>query len=294
MPRTDTAIHISKIMKVASIGLGLIGGSFALALQEHISDVQLFGIDQNHAHIEAALARKIIHHKGAIQHLAEYDIIVLSIPVDAAAELLPQILNEVHPEALVVDMGSTKSDICKSVEHHPKRNQFLALHPIAGTEFSGPKAAFSSLFNNAMMIVCEAEKTDEKLKIKAYEILQKLHMQLHFMSPQEHDKHLAYVSHLSHISSFMLGKTVLDLEKNEREIFNLAGSGFASTVRLAKSNPKTWAAIFKQNKQEVLTSLKEYQQNLNEFQQLLQANQFEELEKLLDSTSRIKEILSKK
>jgi prephenate dehydrogenase len=145
-----------------------------------------------------------------------------------------------------------------------------------------------------MMIVCEAEKTKEELKKKAYNILQEMKMKLHFMSPEEHDKHLAYVSHLSHISSFMLGKTVLDLEKNEREIFNLAGSGFASTVRLAKSNPKTWTAIFKQNKTEVLTSLKEYQQNLKEFERLLEANKFSELEDLLDSTSRIKEILAKK
>lgn len=281
-------------MKVASIGLGLIGGSFALALQEEFPAMQIFGIDQNEAHVEAALARKIIHHKGSMAHLANYDLIILSIPVDAAAGLLPSILDQINPEALVMDMGSTKNDICRAVANHDKRAQFLALHPIAGTEFSGPKAAFSTLFANAMMIVCEAEKTEENLKKKAYDIVQELNMQLHFMSPQEHDKHLAYVSHLSHVSSFMLGKTVLDLEKNEREIFNLAGSGFASTVRLAKSNPRTWTAIFKQNKTEVLTSLKEFQQNLNEFQQLLESNQFVELEALLDSTSRIKEILAKK
>ena len=281
-------------MKVASIGLGLIGGSFALALQEHVLEVEIWGIDHNQAHIEAALARKIIHHKGSIDDLKNFDLIVLSIPVDAASALLPEILHQAEKECLVIDMGSTKNDVCEAVKNHVKRNQFLALHPIAGTEFSGPKAAFASLFNNAMMIVCEAEKTDENLKKKAYQILQKLKMQLHFMSPKEHDKHLAYVSHLSHVSSFMLGKTVLDLEKNEGEIFNLAGSGFESTVRLAKSNSKTWTAIFKQNKAEVLTSLKEYQQNLKEFEKLLETNQFSELESLLNSTSRIKEILAKK
>lgn len=281
-------------MKVASIGLGLIGGSFALAIQEYFPDAAIWGIDQNQAHVEAALARKIIHHKGNINQLQDFDVVVLSIPVDAASELLPRILNQVQKHTLVMDMGSTKNDICTAVANHPKRNQFLALHPIAGTEFSGPKAAFPNLFTKAMMIVCEAEKTAENLKKKAYHILQKMQMQLHFMSPQEHDKHLAYVSHLSHVSSFMLGKTVLDLEKNEREIFNLAGSGFASTVRLAKSNPKTWTAIFKQNKTEVLTSLKEYQQHLKEFEKLLEANKFSELEQLLDSTSRIKEILAKK
>lgn len=281
-------------MKVASIGLGLIGGSFALALQDRFPKAEIWGIDQKESHVEAALARKIIHHKGDANQLQNYDVIVLSIPVDAASDMLPKILNQVKKHTLVLDMGSTKNDICFAVANHPNRNQFLALHPIAGTEFSGPKAAFSDLFTNAMMIVCEAEKTDETLKKKAYHILQEMQMQLHFMSPQEHDKHLAYVSHLSHVSSFMLGKTVLDSEKNEREIFNLAGSGFASTVRLAKSNPKTWAAIFKQNKTEVLTSLKEYQQNLKEFEKLLEANKFTELEHLLDSTSRIKEILAKK
>lgn len=281
-------------MKVASIGLGLIGGSFALALQEQTQNVEIWGIDQKEAHIEVALAKKIIHHKGNEKNISQFDLIVLSIPVDAASRLLPSILDKIEKHTLVVDMGSTKKDICKAVEMHPKRNQFLAMHPIAGTEFSGPQAAFANLFTNAMMIVCEAEKTKEELKKKAYNILQEMKMKLHFMSPEEHDKHLAYVSHLSHISSFMLGKTVLDLEKNEREIFNLAGSGFASTVRLAKSNPKTWTAIFKQNKTEVLTSLKEYQQNLKEFERLLEANKFSELEDLLDSTSRIKEILAKK
>lgn len=281
-------------MKVANIGLGLIGGSFALALQKHFPDVEIWGIDQNPAHIEAALARNIIHHKGEIDQLQDFDLIVVSIPVDAASNLITSLLDQIQENSLIIDMGSTKKDICKAANLHLKRNQFLALHPIAGTEFSGPNAAFASLFEDATMIVCEADKTDEKLKKKAYAILQKMKMQLHFMSPEEHDKHLAYVSHLSHVSSFMLGKTVLDLEKNEREIFNLAGSGFASTVRLAKSNPKTWASIFKQNKKEVLTSLKEYQQNLKEFEKLLEADKFSELELLLDSTSRIKEILAKK
>ena len=281
-------------MKVANIGLGLIGGSFALALQKHFPDVEIWGIDQNPAHIEAALARNIIHHKGEIDQLQDFDLIVVSIPVDAASNLITSLLDQIQENSLIIDMGSTKNDICKAANLHSKRNQFLALHPIAGTEFSGPKAAFANLFEDATMIICEADKTDEKLKKKAYAILQKMKMQLHFMSPEEHDKHLAYVSHLSHVSSFMLGKTVLDLEKNEREIFNLAGSGFASTVRLAKSNPKTWASIFKQNKKEVLTSLKEYQQNLKEFEKLLEADKFSELELLLDSTSRIKEILAKK
>jgi prephenate dehydrogenase len=281
-------------MKVANIGLGLIGGSFALALQKHFPDVEIWGIDQNPAHIEAAVARNIIHHKGEIDQLQDFDLIVVSIPVDAASNLITSLLDQIQENSLIIDMGSTKNDICKAANLHSKRNQFLALHPIAGTEFSGPKAAFESLFEDATMIICEADKTDEKLKKKAYAILQKMKMQLHFMSPEEHDKHLAYVSHLSHVSSFMLGKTVLDLEKNEREIFNLAGSGFASTVRLAKSNPKTWASIFKQNKKEVLTSLKEYQQNLKEFEKLLEADKFSELELLLDSTSRIKEILAKK
>ncbi|CAN0533865.1 unnamed protein product, partial [Scytosiphon promiscuus] len=169
-------------------------------------------------------------------------------------------------DAVVIDAGSTKSLICKVVENHPKRRNFLACHPIAGTEFSGPSAAIEGLFMGKTNIICEIEKTAFKLQEKALELFQQLGMRIRYMNPEAHDKHIAYVSHLSHISSFMLGKTVIEKERNERDIFDMAGSGFESTVRLAKSSPAMWTPIFRQNKENVVETLGEYIQNLPEFE----------------------------
>src|SRR5690606_24061174 len=181
----------------------------------------------------------------------------LSIPVDRAVTELPKILDAISDNALVLDVGSTKAPICKAVETHPRRRNFLAAHPIAGTEFSGPTAAIKGLFQNKTNIICEVEKTAFKLQEQALQLFALLGMRIRYMNPEAHDKHIAYVSHLSHISSFMLGKTVIEKEKNERDIFDMAGSGFASTVRLAKSSPDMWTPIFKQNKVNVIETLEE-------------------------------------
>src|SRR5690606_12987190 len=172
---------------------------------------------------------------------------------------------KVKDDCLVIDTGSTKSRVCNLLKGHPQRRNFLAAHPIAGTEYSGPQAAIPNLFRNKTMIICEVEKTAFKLQERALELFQKLGMRIRYMDANSHDKHIAYVSHLSHISSFMLGKTVLEKEKNERDIFDMAGSGFASTVRLAKSSPAMWTPIFKENKENVLETLKEYILNLTHF-----------------------------
>ncbi len=280
-------------MNIICIGLGLIGGSFAKRMRKLHPNALIMGMDKNSVHLHSATKMGLIDGEATLADLKNANLVVLSIPVDAATKLAPELLNQIGEESLLVDMGSTKANICKNVENHPRREQFLAMHPIAGTEFSGPQAAIENLFDHQLMILCEVEKTRETLKEQMLQILTKIPMQLKYMHPEAHDKHLAYVSHLSHISSFMLGKTVLDLEKNEEEIFHLAGSGFASTVRLAKSNPRTWSAIFSENKEEVLTSLKEYIENLTNFQEMLKNNDFASLELQLEETQRIKEVLKK-
>ena len=279
-------------MNIFIVGIGLIGGSFALDVKANFSEANIFGIDQSEKHLEEALRLGIIDHKATIADISEADLVYLAIPVDASIKVLPQILENISDDCVVMDAGSTKENICLAVEQHPKRRNFLAAHPIAGTEFSGPQAAIHGLFRNKTNIICEVEKTAFKLQEKALEIFQKIGMRIRYMDAKSHDRHIAYVSHLSHISSFMLGKTVLEKEKNERDIFDLAGSGFASTVRLAKSSPAMWAPIFNQNKKNVLETLDEYILNLQNFRKLMQEDNFEEVYAEMDRTNHIKEVLN--
>ncbi len=277
--------------KIAIIGVGLIGGSMAKDLRLHLDEATILGMDNNKEHLEKARALGLIDEVVTLDALRIADLIILAIPVDAAIQLLPEILDKVGEHTLVLDMGSTKSGICQAVASHPNRHNFMACHPIAGTEFSGPHAAIEGLYYGKTNIVCEIEKTTFKLQEKALDIFRNLGMRIRYMDPIAHDKHIAYVSHLSHISSFMLGKTVIDKEKNERDIFDMAGSGFASTVRLAKSNPTTWTAIFRQNKENIIETLDEYLINLEHFKNLMVANDFEGLYDEMSNTNRIKKIL---
>ena len=277
--------------QVSIIGIGLIGGSFALDLKQQFPEVQITGIDQNEAHLSEALELEIIDQIGDLNSLVDADLVVLAIPVNAALEVLPEVLNLISDQAVVIDMGSTKEAICKAVSTHPKRTQFLATHPIAGTEFSGPSAAIKGLFENKTNIICEVEKTLPALGEVVLTLFKNMGMHLRFMPAKDHDKHIAYVSHLSHISSFMLGKTVIDKEKNERDIFDMAGSGFESTVRLAKSSPDMWTPIFEQNKANVIETLTEYIQNLNQFKAYMEQDNFEAVYNEMKNTNHIKQIL---
>lgn len=279
-------------MKVFIVGIGLIGGSFALDLKAGIPGISIAGIDGNEDHLKQALELGLIDRMSTIEDIHEADLVYLAIPVDASIKVLPQILDRVKDDCVVIDAGSTKENICQVVEDHAKRRNFLAAHPIAGTEFSGPQAAIHGLFRNKTNIICEVEKTAFKLQEKALEVFQKIGMRIRYMDARSHDRHIAYVSHLSHISSFMLGKTVLEKEKNERDIFDLAGSGFASTVRLAKSSPAMWAPIFSQNKKNVLETLDEYILNLQNFRKLMQEDNFDQLYQEMDRTNHIKEVLN--
>ncbi|MDA9334598.1 prephenate dehydrogenase [Flavobacteriaceae bacterium] len=277
--------------QVSIIGIGLIGGSFALDLKDYMSGVHIIGIDQNEAHLKEALELEIIDQIGTFDNLIDADLVVLAIPVNAAIKALPQVLELIADHTVVIDMGSTKEAICRAVATHPRRAQFLATHPIAGTEFSGPSAAIKGLFKNKTNIICEVEKTLPVLGEEMLTLFKTMGMHLRFMPANDHDKHIAYVSHLSHISSFMLGKTVIDKEKNERNIFDMAGSGFESTVRLAKSSPDMWTPIFEQNKANVIETLTEYIQNLNQFKAYMEQDDFEAVYNEMKNTNHIKQIL---
>lgn len=273
------------------IGVGLIGGSLAIDIKKKHPEMVIHGISRKEATLDEALALKLIDKKATLDDIVNADLVIISIPVDATVMLLPIILDKIPDTGLVVDAGSTKEAICKSVENHPKRRNFLAMHPIAGTEHSGPSAAISDLFVGKTNIVCEVEKTTFKLQEKALKLFTGIGMRIRYMNPVAHDKHIAYVSHLSHISAFMLGKTVINKEKNERDIFDMAGSGFASTVRLAKSSPEMWTPIFKQNKENVIETLEEYILNLNHFKELMKENNFDAIFDEMKSTNHIKDIL---
>jgi len=278
-------------MNVFIIGVGLIGGSLSLDIQDHFPDAKIFGIDSNQQHLKEALELGVIHQKAEFSDLTKADIVIVSIPVDAQLKVIPKVLGLVQDNALVMDVGSTKEEIAKAVANHPKRRNLLLTHPIAGTEFSGPKAAIKKLFLGKVNIVFEVEKTAFKLQEKALDIFTKIGMRIRYMDVVSHDKHIAYVSHLSHISSFMLGKTVINKEKNERDIFDMAGSGFASTVRLAKSSPAMWSPIFKQNKTNIIESLEEYINNLQQFKKLMEQDDFNAIYNEMESTNHIKKIL---
>jgi prephenate dehydrogenase len=277
--------------EICVIGVGLIGGSFALDIKSMNSAVIVSGVDTNPTHLETALRLGVIDQIVQLESIVTADLVVLATPVDAAVQLLPQVLDLISESALVIDMGSTKSAICEVVSQHSKRSQFLAAHPIAGTEFSGPDAAVKGLYSGKTNIICELEKTAVTLSEQAIRIFESIGMRMRFMTANAHDKHIAYVSHLSHISSFMLGKTVIEKEKNERDIFDMAGSGFESTVRLAKSSPKMWTPIFEQNKTNVIETLEEYIHNLTQFKTLMENNDFEAVFNEMKSTNYIKTIL---
>ncbi|WP_373017073.1 prephenate dehydrogenase [Muriicola sp.] len=278
-------------MKIGIIGVGLIGGSFAIDLRKVLPEAEFFGMDSDPAHLHKALDLGIIDSEGNGSSLEEADIVFLTIPVDAAVRELPRLLDTIGDETLVIDAGSTKKQICEAVANHPKRRNFMASHPIAGTEFSGPKAAMAGLYDGKTNIICEVEKTAFKLQEKALDLFSRIGMRIRYMNPEAHDKHIAYVSHLSHISSFMLGKTVIEKEKNERDIFDMAGSGFESTVRLAKSSPAMWTPIFEQNKENVLETLREYIHNLEEFRKKLAQEDMAGIYKEMEDTNKIREIL---
>ena len=273
------------------IGVGLIGGSLCLDLKKIFPEIKIHGIDISEDSLDLAIKLNLIDHKSCFEALHIADLILIATPVDIANNIIIEVLDTINEKTLVIDFGSTKNNICDKVIDHKNRKNYLASHPIAGTEFSGPESAFSGLFNDKTIILCDTEKTDQKLLKTAEDIFNSINMNIRYMDSLSHDKHIAYVSHLSHISSFMLGKTVMDKEKNENNIFDMAGSGFESTVRLAKSSPEMWAPIFKLNKDNIIESLDEYILNLKKFKILIQNDDSVQLKSEMKKTNYIKNIL---
>ena len=270
------------------------GGSFALDIKVPFPSSVIYGIDNSFENLQKAKEIGLIDFVISFNDLHKMDLILVAVPVNHSLSLIPKVLDLVNSNALVFDVGSTKEAICTLLNNHPKRGNYLAAHPMAGTEFSGPEAAQKGLYVGKTNIICEFEKTDIKLRKIALKIFKSLNMKTIYMDPKSHDVHVAYVSHLSHISSFMLGKTVIEKEENENNIFDLAGSGFESTVRLAKSRPETWTPIFLQNKGNLVLAIEEYISNLSLIKELILKENEVELSEILNNTNRIKEILNNK
>lgn len=278
-------------MKVGIIGLGLIGSSLALKIGEAYNDITIYGEDISESNINYTIENRIISNKLEEKDYSKLDILFVAIPVDQVLKVLSPILDKVGENTLVVDLGSTKKPICDLVNSNQNRRKFLAAHPIAGTEFSGPMSADSSLFDNKTIILCETEKTENRLLNIAKDLFLSIGMSIKEMTADEHDKHIAYVSHLSHITSFMLGKTVMDKEKDEETIYDMAGSGFESTVRLGKSSPSMWTPIFNQNKKNIIDALDEYLKNIKNFKHLIETDNLSEMFNEMEQINGIKNIL---
>ncbi len=277
-------------MKIGIIGLGLIGGSFALALKKQEKHI-IYGRDLYH--FDKAKSLGLIDEKLTDENIDEMEFILLATPVNTIGKIAREVLDKISPGTVVMDAGSIKYKIAQEIKNHRNRKNFLLSHPIAGTEYSGPEAAFGSLFQDKINIFCDTKDTAPKLVEKALLLMNELGLKTIEMDSFEHDRHIAYVSHLSHISSFMLGKTVMDLEKDEKNIFDMAGSGFASTVRLAKSSPDTWTPIFIENKENIIQSLDEYIYNLQELKMDLEQNRSEKIHRNLTQINHIKTIIDK-
>ena len=278
-------------MILTVIGIGLIGGSMAMELKKKKFCTKVIGVDSNINHQKIALNKKIVDEIHSLeQAIIMSDIVLISIPVDNTSNVLKEVLDLVDKQ-IVLDVGSIKEKVTQYVNSHPKRKNFVATHPIAGTEFSGPEAAQLGLFEGKINIICDKEESSKEAVEKISELYHILGMENIYMNAQDHDIHSAYVSHISHISSFCLALSVMDKEKDEKNILNMAGSGFESTVRLAKSNKEMWTPIFTENKSNILAVLNDYIEKLNSFKSAIQEDNNEKLNALILQANGIKKIL---
>lgn len=280
-------------MNICIIGLGLLGGSFALGLKSRFPGLIVTGVEASEEHATKALslgiADRILPLEDAVPQAL---LVVLATPVNSILNLMEPVLELLNPESTLIDFGSTKEKICRAVQDHPRRRQYVAAHPIAGTEYSGPEAAFASLLWGKNMILCEREQSRNESLLLVEDLCNRLEMPLRYLSAKEHDLHLAYVSHLSHISSFALSSTVLEKERNETRIFDMAGSGFSSTVRLAKSAPHMWTPILSQNAANISEALERYINQLQAFKRAIEAGDEQATNGLIKKANEINRILS--
>ena len=277
---------------VTVVGVGLIGGSMAMALKEKGIAKKIIGVGRSVASLNKAIELGIIDEALPLEEaVMQSDLIYVSIPVDATIPVMLQIMDLISDKQIVVDAGSTKFALCEAVKAHPMRTQFVATHPMWGTEYSGPEAAVRGAFAGRACVICEKEKSSERVLEIVENIYRAVHMHIIYMEASNHDIHAAYISHISHITSFALANTVLEKEKEEDAIFEMAGGGFESTVRLAKSNPAMWAPIFMQNKENVLDVLNEHISQLRKFKASLEKENMEYLTELMENANKIKRII---
>jgi len=289
------AVPVAKSMEAAVItivGVGLISGSFALAMKEKGFAKKVIGVSRTEASLIKAKALGIIDEALPLEDaVLQSDLIYVAIPVDATMPVMEKIMNLVTDKQIVADAGSTKFSLCESLAGHPMRERFVATHPMWGTEYSGPEAAVKEAFKGRACVICEKEKSDPEAVEIVENIYRALGMHIIYMDSHSHDIHAAYISHISHITSFALANTVLEKEKEEDTIFELAGGGFESTVRLAKSNPAMWAPIFMQNRENVLDVLNEHISQLRKFKASLEKENLPYLTELMENANKIKRIL---
>ncbi|MBT0550689.1 prephenate dehydrogenase [Riemerella anatipestifer] len=279
-------------MVVGLIGVGLIGGSMALKLKSKNTSIKICGTDNSTNHLNEALALGIIDEANDLENtVKKSDLIIIAIPVDATQKVLPKVLDLLDQHQTVMDTGSTKLGIVNAIKNHENRNRFVASHPMWGTENSGPQSAQLESFSGRVAVLCDIEDSAKDAVEKVSKVYQLLEMNLIEMTSEQHDIHTAYISHISHITSYALANTVLEKEKEEDTIFQLASSGFSSTVRLAKSHPEMWVPIFKQNKENVLDVLNEHISQLRKFKAALEKENYDFLEELIKNANRIRGIL---
>lgn len=279
-------------MKVAILGMGLIGGSAALDLKSRGFATEIIGVGRSAANIAKALELGLADRmESKAIAVAEADVVVLAVPVNILVDELLFVLDHIRPDAIVTDMGSTKFRMVDAAEHHPNRRRYVAAHPMAGTENSGPSAAFSGLYDGKVAIICDKESSDADAVEVVERLYKTLGMRILYMDARSHDLHAAYVSHVSHITSFVLGATVLEKEKSEKAILAMAGGGFESTVRLAKSSPEMWMQIFEQNADNVVEVLDTYIEKMTLFRNKIKESDFEYLRQFMAEANGIKKIL---
>jgi len=279
-------------VKLTIIGVGLIGGSIALKLREkHFVDY-IYGVDYSEQHLREAKELEIIDEASPLENAVKNsDLIIVAIPVDSAKKILESVLALINDQQTVMDVGSTKSGIVQAANLHKNRNRFVAFHPMWGTENSGPKSAISDSFTGRAGVICDKEDSAPDALKMVEQVAEHLEMNLLYMDAESHDVHTAYISHISHITSYALANTVLEKEREEDTIFQLASSGFSSTVRLAKSHPEMWVPIFRQNKENVLDVLNEHITQLRKFKSALEKDNYEYLEELIRNANKIRGIL---
>ena len=278
-------------MTVGVIGLGLIGGSMAMVLKQQGFAQKIIGADARETHQNEALELGLVDEITDVFNLVQQSaVIVLATPVDAIEQLLPQVMNTVNNQ-VVIDVGSIKQKVVAAIENHPRRCRFVATHPMWGTEYSGPRAAVRDAFAGKAVVFCDVAQSDADALQTAQQLYQCLGMKAVYMNSADHDVHVAYVSHVSHITSFALANTVLEKEREEGAIFDLASGGFESTVRLAKSNAATWVPILMQNRENVLDVLNEHISQLRKFKACLEKEDDDYLKELIEGANRISSII---